>query len=229
MKTVLLVCGVVLSMSTGCGSSTAPPSVALVSISPNTVSLVAGAIEQKQLAVVTSSASGSVLSGRVVTWATSDKNVAVVSSDGLVKGIAAGTATITATSEGKTGSAVINVLPMTESLTGMWNAAIAGPLSNLHLQLTEVNTETVTGQWTGYVAGCTASNDAQCLRSGLVVRGYRHGSSAQLELAANSPCGVANATITGMFARFDSVSGLVTEHICNDSDRAPTPTTLARQ
>jgi uncharacterized protein YjdB len=52
---------------------------------------------------------GDVLTGRTVVWSSSDPAVATVSADGVVKAIAPGTATITATSENKTGTAVITV------------------------------------------------------------------------------------------------------------------------
>src|SRR5205814_4233132 len=44
-----------------------------------------------------------------VTWATSDATKATVSSSGLVTGVAIGTATISATSEGKVGTATVTV------------------------------------------------------------------------------------------------------------------------
>src|SRR5439155_20800656 len=52
---------------------------------------------------------GNPLSGRVVTWASSAPGVATVSASGLVTGVAAGSATITATSETKSGAAAITV------------------------------------------------------------------------------------------------------------------------
>src|SRR5207302_407041 len=52
---------------------------------------------------------GGVLSGRVVTWMSSDGSVAIVNGSGLVTAVAPGQATITATSEGKSGSAAITV------------------------------------------------------------------------------------------------------------------------
>ncbi len=54
-------------------------------------------------------ASGAALSNRVVTWTSSDANVAAVSASGTVTAIAPGTATITATSEGKSGSTALTV------------------------------------------------------------------------------------------------------------------------
>src|SRR6185295_5173970 len=47
--------------------------------------------------------------GRMVTWASSNSAVATVDANGLVSGVTASSATITATSEGKSGSAAITV------------------------------------------------------------------------------------------------------------------------
>ena len=60
--------------------------------------------ESRQLGVVLRAANGSELMGRAVTWASSDSTVVRVFQNGLVVGLSGGTATITATSEGKTGS-----------------------------------------------------------------------------------------------------------------------------
>src|SRR5207244_7837774 len=49
------------------------------------------------------------LSGRTVTWSSSNTAVATVSTSGLVSGVAPGSITISATSEGKSGTAAITV------------------------------------------------------------------------------------------------------------------------
>jgi uncharacterized protein YjdB len=54
-------------------------------------------------------ASGAALSNRAVTWTSSDPNVAAVSASGTVTAITPGTTTITASSEGKSGSAALAV------------------------------------------------------------------------------------------------------------------------
>jgi Big-like domain-containing protein/WD40 repeat protein len=57
-------------------------------------------------------AKGNALTARVVTWAISDSTIATVSPTGLVNARAAGTATVVATSDGKSGSAtLISVVP----------------------------------------------------------------------------------------------------------------------
>lgn len=52
---------------------------------------------------------GNELTGRVITWRSSAPSIVGVSTNGLVSGLSLGTATITATSEGKSGSAIVNV------------------------------------------------------------------------------------------------------------------------
>ena len=81
--------------------------VASVTVSPTTASLTTG--QTSQLAATPKDASGTPLSGRVVTWASGNGAVATVNGSGLVTALAAGSATITATSEGKSGSASVAV------------------------------------------------------------------------------------------------------------------------
>src|SRR2546426_7370702 len=54
-------------------------------------------------------AGGNVLTGRVISWGSSNTTVATVSGSGLVTGVTAGAVTITATSEGKNGTAAVTV------------------------------------------------------------------------------------------------------------------------
>jgi len=92
-------------------SSFAP--VAQVTVTPATWSLTTGAT--KQFTATLKDVNGTVLTGRVVTWSSSNPAVATVSGSGLVTALIAGAATITATSEGQSGSAAVSVstLPAT--------------------------------------------------------------------------------------------------------------------
>src|SRR5205823_7090808 len=100
--------------------------VASVTVSPTAAGVTVGATTQ--LTATPKDANGTALSGRVVTWATSNAAAATVSASGLVTGVAAGSATITATSEGQSGTAAVTVTnvpvatapvsPATATLTG---------------------------------------------------------------------------------------------------------------
>ena len=86
-----------------------PQPVASVSVQPSALSLTAG--QTGNLTAQARDASGNSLSGRTITWSTSDATIATVSTQGVVTGVAPGTATITATSEGKSDSSTITVTP----------------------------------------------------------------------------------------------------------------------
>jgi len=83
------------------------PPVASVEVTPATASIVVGGTVQ--LTATPKSANGTPLEGRGVTWASSNTAVATVDATGLVTGVGQGTATISATSEGKTGTASVGV------------------------------------------------------------------------------------------------------------------------
>ncbi len=84
-----------------------PAPVATVTVTPPATTLVPQATQA--LTAATLDASGNPLTGRPVSWSTSAQSVATVSSAGLVTAVGPGSATITATSEGKSGSAAITV------------------------------------------------------------------------------------------------------------------------
>jgi uncharacterized protein YjdB len=81
--------------------------VASVTVTPATASLAAG--QTVQLTADPKDANGNALSGRVVTWASSNTAAASVNGSGLVTAVAAGAATMTATSEGQSGTAAVTV------------------------------------------------------------------------------------------------------------------------
>jgi len=81
--------------------------VASVTVDPATSALSVGGTARPTAATFDSQARP--LSGREVTWRSSDPSVAAVSADGVVRALRAGSANITAQSEGQTGSATISV------------------------------------------------------------------------------------------------------------------------
>ena len=95
----------------GGGDKTSGPSrtpVATVTVSPSTASLIVGATQQ--LAASPQDAAGAALSGRTVTWSTSDAAKATVSSSGLVSAQAIGSASIIANCEGIAGTSAVTII-----------------------------------------------------------------------------------------------------------------------
>jgi|GEM_PF-6670423 len=83
------------------------PTVATVTVTPATNTLIIGATAQLAAAATTSA--GTAVSGLTTTWSSSAQGVATVSGTGLVTAVAAGTATISATMGGVSGTAALVV------------------------------------------------------------------------------------------------------------------------
>lgn len=98
--------------------------VAEVRISPLDGPLASG--ESRRLVLTLLDAERNVLTNRSARWTSSDLSVASVSSQGVVTGGLAGTATISATVEGVTGSTVAAVTGASASPTGPWASITAG-------------------------------------------------------------------------------------------------------
>jgi uncharacterized protein YjdB len=84
--------------------------VASVNVTPATASITVG--QTTTLTAQTLDANGNALTGRAVAWASSNPGIATVSESGVVTGVTPGDATITATSEGKSGTATVTVTPI---------------------------------------------------------------------------------------------------------------------
>ena len=76
-------------------------------------------------------------SDRVVSWSSSDRSVATVDKTGTVQGLKPGTATVTATAEGKSGTCAVTVKAKAVNVTDV-------TLDKTELTLTEGETETLT-------------------------------------------------------------------------------------
>ena len=99
-----------LALAAGCGGdSSGPPAVASVSVSAPAGSIIVG--QTAQLSATPRDAAGTAITGRTVTWATSTASIATVSNTGLVTGVSAGSATISATVDGKTGTRLVDIIP----------------------------------------------------------------------------------------------------------------------
>jgi uncharacterized protein YjdB/Leucine-rich repeat (LRR) protein len=85
-----------------------------VKVSPASASVIVGGTVT--FTAQTFDPDGGELFGREVTWNTRDHGIAIVDGSGLVTGMSDGVTTVTATSEGVSGSALVTVLPAEETL-----------------------------------------------------------------------------------------------------------------
>ncbi|MDQ2768758.1 MAG: Ig-like domain-containing protein, partial [Gemmatimonadota bacterium] len=91
--------------SSSLGVVSAP--IAALSITPSSSTIAAGGTVQ--LTAHATDASGNALTGRSVAWESSNNSIATLTTGGLVTGVHVGSATITATAEGKSATASMNV------------------------------------------------------------------------------------------------------------------------
>jgi uncharacterized protein YjdB len=82
--------------------------VAGVTVTPDGASVGVGGT--LRLGALVTDAAGNALAGRTVAWQSSAPGVATVDAGGLVTAVSGGTTTITATSEGVSGSATVRVI-----------------------------------------------------------------------------------------------------------------------
>jgi trimeric autotransporter adhesin len=116
-----------------------PAPVASVAVTPSSASLVVG--QTIAFEAEPRSASGQPLTGRVVAWSSNASQVATVSSSGLVIAVSPGTATITASSEGRSGTAqVIVAAPTVQRVEVTPATATIGAGSSFRLTATVYDT-----------------------------------------------------------------------------------------
>lgn len=109
-STVITACGG--GSDSGSGGVIIPPAVQVGTV---TVSLPASQLQvgaQQAASVEVRSTTGALLTGRAVAWASSNTGTATVADGGAITAVAPGTATISATSEGRTGTATLTVVPV---------------------------------------------------------------------------------------------------------------------
>ena len=167
--------------------------VASVTVTPATANVRQGATVQ--LTATPKDASGNPLSGRTVTWSSSNSSVATVNGGGLMTGVNAGSATITATIEGQSGTASATVTsPSVASVTVIPAAANMGIGTTLLLTATLRDSvgNVLTGRtvtWTSTASG-VATVDASGLVTGVTA------GAATITATSGAKTGTAAVTVT---------------------------------
>lgn len=103
-----------------------------MAVTPSRIEIIEG-----ESAVLSASVSPEAASDRAVAWSSSDRSVATVDKAGTVHGLRPGTATVTATAEGKSGTCAVTVKAKAVNVTDV-------SLDRTELTLTEGEAETLT-------------------------------------------------------------------------------------
>jgi len=171
--------------------------VATVTLSPTAINLQIG--QTSQLTVTLKDANGNVLTGRTVTWSSDNGSVATVSGTGLVTAAGVGTATITATSEGKSGTASVTVssVPVAAVTVSPATASLmAGQTVQLTATLKDANGNILTGRpvtWSSNTTGVATVNS-----TGIVTA--KVAGTATITATSEGRSGTSAVTVTGASA-----------------------------
>ena len=173
-----------------------PPVVTTVTVAPSTASIVAGAATP--LIATVRDAQGNVMAGQTIVWSTSNGAAATVNANGVVTGVAAGSATITATCSGKTGSSAVTVTapppPVVTTVTVAPSSAsiLVGATTPLTATVRDASGNVMTGQT---IVWSTSNAAAATVNSNGVVTGVAAG-SATITATCAGKIGSSAVTVT---------------------------------
>lgn len=175
-----------------------PPVVTTVAVTPASASMAIGATVTLQATV--KDAQGNVMSGQSVAWSTDNAAAATVSASGVVTGVAAGSATITATCAGKSGTSSVTVAsapppsPVVTTVTvAPSTASIAvGATVALSATVRDAQGNVMTGQ---SIAWSTSNAAVATVNSSGVVTGVAAG-SATITATCATKTGTSSVTVT---------------------------------
>jgi uncharacterized protein YjdB len=187
----------------GGGGTAGPIPVASVDVSLAKSSVVVG--EATTATASVKDANGSPLSGRGVTWGSSDPTVATVTQTGAVTALKAGTTSVSASSEGRTGAATLTVTPVPVASVAVSLASSAlsiGQTTQATASVKDANGNVLTGRaviWSSeipFIATVNASGVVSAVNAGnvhIIATSEGQGGSATLSVAAPS---IASVTVT---------------------------------
>lgn len=201
------------------GDTSAPDPVASLSITPDTGTVAVGST--LALSAQAEDAAGKTLTGRAITFLTSDTSKATVTSAGVVHGTGIGAVTIVATSENVQAQVAITVTVgapahfVVVSGAGQSGAAGAAAASPLIAKVTDAGGDPIAGvsvAWTttaGTLAGTSTATDANGLTQRTLTFGHTAGAVTVSATAQgiSQPATFALTAVPGAPAALTKVSG----------------------
>ncbi|HVT39441.1 MAG TPA: Ig-like domain-containing protein [Gemmatimonadaceae bacterium] len=175
-------------------TATAPP-VSNVVVTIATPSITLGTVGDQATAVL-KDANGNVLQGRTVTWQSSNTTVATISATGVITTVGVGTSTITATSEGQSGGALLTVTSAPVATVTVTLAASSIPLGTVGDQATAVLKDAGGNVLQGRTVTWQSSNTAVATVSPAGVITTVAAGTSTITATSEGISGAANVTVT---------------------------------
>ena len=188
-----------------------PPPVATVSVSLSSTSLTVG--QSTQAVATLRDAAGNTLTGRSVTWSSANPELATVNANGQVTAVAPGSASIVATSEGRTGAASVTIAApppapvATVSLTAGSTSLIVGQTMQIAVTLKDAGGNVLSGRtitWTSSspaILGVTPTGLVTALGAGTAtVTATSEGKSGSMTLTIAMPPVVVASVVVALSA-----------------------------
>jgi uncharacterized protein YjdB len=159
VRTAIALCLAALGCggSGGGGGPTGPAPIETITVSITQASMVVG--DQTTATATAKDANGNVLSGRQLNWSSNDFSVATVQANGVVTAVSTGTASITATGEGKSGAATVTVVlaPVATVTVAFPSFTLAvGATMQASVELADANGVVLHGHVVSWSSGNTA-------------------------------------------------------------------------
>jgi uncharacterized protein YjdB len=176
--------------------------VGSVSVSPQGPTI--ATLSSAQLTVKVTDQNGADVTNRIVSWTTSNALIATVSSTGVVTGVAPGSATITATSEGKSGSTTVTVTLVPVGSVSVAPGSLSltpGQTGTLAATVTDANGIVVTNRpvvWStsdGSIATVSQTGVVTAVASGSATITATSGSKSGTASVSVSPAAVGNVSV----------------------------------
>jgi trimeric autotransporter adhesin len=202
---------VILCVTWGCSGFFINPSLSSIFVTPASSTVAVNSTVQLTATGTYSDGSQQTISGQTLSWTSSDTTIATITSPGgLVTGVASGTASITASAQGITGTGTVSVSP--QNVTTLSITTTQG-------STTPQNTATISGtpgslQFYAY-ANMSASQDVTTAvtwtSSNTSVATIGSGASGSAGLLAATAAGTTNVTAT---ITNTSTGQLITSNTC---------------
>jgi uncharacterized protein YjdB len=191
--------GIALACNGGPDKTTGP-SEAVVSIvvSPDSATVILG--DTQTFAAEPEDASGKVVTGVAIVWASADTTMAVVSQKGVVTARSVGSVRIGASAEGVNGYATVTVAPLPVASVTISPNPASVPLNastTLTATLKDTHGDTLAGQTVNWTSSDTTTVSLTALSSQTqVVSGRKPGSATITAMSSNGKSGTDVVTVT---------------------------------